>query len=133
MADDLGGGLPVLARVLISVVLGAVILRFFATPSASEGPGHNHHILEYELREFGQCDSNITQRDDCIEAAKALGIDTSEVLDGAGKQHYDKETLPPFCYYAGGQLRFDRLAQNVGDCSSAARCICMLDTGRHDL
>ena len=60
--------------------------------------------------------------DACEEAARQLGIsDTSSEDDGQNGVSHD----PPFCYYEGGNLKFNHFGTNTGTCTSSDKCLCI--------
>ena len=61
----------------------------------------------------------------CSAAAKYLKLpSTSAVPDGQSGVSYD----PPFCYYEGGQLKFNA-GGNIGSCTTSDQCLCAAEGG----
>ena len=80
----------------------------------------------YIVLSRGKCPSGteITSRSACSAAAKYLSLgDTSAVSDGQYSEHYSISSDPPFCYYEGGELKFNE-GSNSGSCSELDLCLC---------
>ena len=63
----------------------------------------------------------ITSLSECSVAAAAVGLpDTSAVDDGQNARSFD----PPYCYFEGGNLKFNSGGGNTGLCTSTDVCVC---------
>ena len=74
------------------------------------------------LVQQGRCPTGteITSLSACSAAAQYLKLpDTSATSDGQNGVSYD----PPFCYYEGGELKFNG-GGNIGSCSNSDQCVC---------
>ena len=78
----------------------------------------------YHLWSNGQCKSGheIKSLSECSAAAKYLGLNDQSA--SSDNQPYGVSYDPPFCYYEGGQLRFNG-GRNYGPCTSSDTCLCV--------
>ena len=58
---------------------------------------------------------------ECVSAAQELGLSDVTVEDDG---LYHSTYAPPFCYYEGGGLKFNRLGTNTGPCRASKMCLC---------
>ena len=64
---------------------------------------------------------DITSSSGCANAAQALALaDTTVTDDGQYGVSHD----PPFCYYEGSSLKYNKYGQNTGPCSASDKCLC---------
>ena len=100
----------------ISVLIVAAISECSATSSST-----------FHLRLYGICDTPLTTMADCATAAQAI-----DVRDASGQPAWtpsdDNQVSvsfdPPYCYFEGGQLKFNSGGTNSGPCSSSDQCLC---------
>ena len=60
----------------------------------------------------------------CSAAAAYLELpDTSASSDGQHSAYYSMNSDPPFCYFEGGELKFNE-GSNTGNCSDTDMCLC---------
>ena len=82
------------------------------------------HLARYTLVTSGTSCSRITSLAECSAAAVTLGLsDTTASYDG---EFWSED--PPYCYYEGGNLKYNYYGTNSGDCSSDDQCLCKKGT-----
>ena len=80
----------------------------------------------YVMRSQGNCPAGAEIKSllACSAAAAYLKLpDTSASSDGQHSSYYSMNNDPPFCYYEGGELKFNE-GSNNGTCSDTDMCIC---------
>ena len=81
-------------------------------------------LSDYIIVEVDNACDVITTSSECEAAAQYLGLsDTSARSSNAGS--YD----PPYCYFEGGELRFNSAGTNTGACGAGSgqgydQCLC---------
>ena len=76
----------------------------------------------YETRTSGRCanGTEIRSASECTAAGRYFGLTQSASPDNQYKAYND----PPFCYYEGGTLKFNKYGSNTGYCRSDDICLC---------
>ena len=99
----------------------AINSLFFHVVAGSKPP--------YVLFRQGQCPlgTEIKSSSACSAAAAYLKLaDTSASSYSSSSSHGN--SYPPFCYYEGGQLKFNS-GSHTGSCSSSRQCVCTRKSG----
>ena len=83
---------------------------------------------KYVLVSQGRCPmgTELNSLSACSAAAAYLKLADTSASSYSSSSSYYRRRYPPFCYYEGGQLRFNS-GSHYGSCSSSRQCLCAKD------